>query len=154
MRARLIAVVAVGLLFVGSSTAYGAWSRGAAVAAGSPVATGSFDVSPTWLPTQTLSLTDMYPGQKRTGVLQLARVGNGRWVYTVGTATVAGGTVTVYAGSACSGATVALPFAQTAVQAGTATPQHCVEVTASATLAPGQTVSLSLPVTAESRSTS
>lgn len=154
MRARLIAVVAVGLLFLGSSAAYGAWSQGAPVGSGGPVVTGTFDLGATWLPAQTLSLAGMYPSEKRTGVLQLSRVGNGRWVYRVGAPTVVGGTVTVYAGPACSGAQLTLPFTQATVQAGTATPQHCVEVTASATLAAGQAVTLSIPVTAESRSTS
>jgi len=151
VRARLIAVVAVGLLFVGSSAAYGAWSRGAVVAAGSPVLSGSFDLSAPW--TQPLSLTGMYPAQKRTGVVQLSRTGNGRWVYTVGAPTVVGGTAKVFLGTGCTGAALVLPFSQTTVQAGAATVDLCVEVTASATLAPGQTVSLTLPVTAENRST-
>ena len=149
MRARLIAVVAVGLLFLGSSTAYGAYRTGAVVGAGGSVKSGSFGVTGT----TPLDLTAMYPGEKRTGVLTLARTGEGRWVYTVGAATVAGGTVKVYSTATCSGAVLTLPFTQTTVQAGTATPQYCVEVTASATLAPGQTVSISLPVSAQSRST-
>ena len=154
MRARLITVVAAGLLLVGSSAAYGAWSRAAVVGAGSPVVSGSFGVDATWLPAQTLNLTALYPGDTRTGVLRLSRVGNGRWVYTVGAATVVGGTARVYLGPLCTGTPLALPFSEPAVQPGAGTVDLCVEVTASSTLAAGQPVSLNLPVTAESRSTS
>jgi len=153
VRARLIAVVAAGLLLVGSSAAYGAWSRAAVVGAGSPLVSGSFGVDTTWLPGQALSLTDLHPGETRTGVLRLSRVGNGRWVYTVGAATVVRGSARVYLGTVCTGTPLVLPFSEPTVQPGAATVDLCVAVTASSTLAAGEPVSLALPVTAESRST-
>ena len=113
--------------------------------------TGSFTLNAPW--TQPLSLTGLYPSQKKTGVVQLTRSGNGRWVYTVGVPAVVGGTAKVFLGSACTGTALVLPFTQTTVQAGAATVDLCVEVTAGTTLAPGQTVAFSLPVTAENRST-
>ncbi|WP_315097795.1 hypothetical protein [uncultured Cellulomonas sp.] len=152
MRARLIVVVAVVLLFLGSTTAYAAWSRGAVVGAGAAVRSGSFAVTATW-PTP-LNLAAVQPGAKKTGVLEVTRTGHGRWVYSIGVPTGVGGTVRVFPTSSCLGMALTLPWSQTTVQAGTAAAQHCVEFTAATALTSGQPLTVSVPVTGESRSTS
>ncbi|KQY47172.1 hypothetical protein [Cellulomonas sp. Root137] len=151
MRLRLLAIVVVALLLSGSATAYAAWSRGAAVGSGPALQSGTFAVTTTWA--VPLNLTAAAPGSVRTGVLSVARTGNGRWVYSLGTPVAAGGTVRVFPTASCSGATLALPWSQTTIQAGTATAQHCVEFTAATPLTAGQALSVSIPVSAENRST-
>lgn len=151
MRLRLVAIVVVALLLSGSATAYASWRRGAPVGAGTAVQSGTFGVTATW--STALNLTALYPGVARTGVLTVARTGNGRWIYTIGSPTTVGGVVRVFPTSACTGTPLTLPWTQTTVQAGTATPQHCVEFTANNPLQAGLVYNATVPVTAESRPT-
>jgi hypothetical protein len=130
------------------------------VGSGGSLRSGSFGVTSSWAPA--LDLAVMYPGETRTGVLTLARSGDGRWVYALGAPSVTGPlsalvTVKVYPTSACTGTPLTLPWSQTAVQSLTATPQHCVAVALSGTASgsvQGQAVAVAVPVTADSRSTS
>jgi len=151
MRLRLAAVVVVALLLSGSATAYAAWSRGIAVGSGPALQSGTFAVTATW--SSPLSTTGVTPGAVRTGVLTVARVGSGRWVYTIGAPTAVGGTVRVFPTASCTGTALTLPWSQTAVLAGTAAPQHCVQYTAASPLTTAQALGVTVPVTAESRST-
>ncbi|GEK22074.1 hypothetical protein [Cellulomonas xylanilytica] len=173
LRPALVACVAVVLLLVGSTTAYAAWSRATTAAAGS-VAGGTFAGTVTW--STPLNLAGMYPGETRVGVVQVARTAgtNGRWVYTVGTPTVAVSgaattastalatrlTVTPYtagtfSGTTCGGTPLTLGAAS-AVQALGSVVQHCVAVQLAAN-APGTVqggaVVVTVPVTLENRST-
>jgi hypothetical protein len=151
MRLRLAAIVVVALLLSGSATAYAAWSRGVAVGAGPALQSGTFAVTATW--STPLSTAGITPGAVRTGVLSIGRAGHGRWVYTIGAPTVVGGTVRVFPTATCGGTALTLPWTQPTVQAGTAVPQHCVEYTAGSPLSAAQPLGITLPVTAESRST-
>ncbi|MET0787817.1 MAG: hypothetical protein ABWY33_01125 [Cellulomonas sp.] len=159
MRALLVAAVAVVLLFVGGTAAYAAWSRTVSLAPGT-VGAGDFGITTA----HTLNVAGMYPGEVRTGVLTVSRAPgtDGRWLYTLGAPTISAGTlagqltVRVYPTTACSGAVLTFPWTVATPQALTATPQHCISVTLAAT-APttvqGQTATITVPVTAENRST-
>ena len=158
-RAPLVAAVAVVLLVAGGTTAWSAWSRALPVTPGT-AQSGDFGATTS----HTLSLTAMTPGEVRTGVLTVSRTAGtqGRWVYTLSTPSVSAGplvgqlTVRVYPGATCTGTALTLPWTVATTQPLTATPQHCVSVTLAAT-APssvqGVTATLTVPVTAENRST-
>ena len=158
-RALLVAAAAAVLLFVGGTAAYSAWSRTLAVAPGT-AQSGDFGVTSA----HTLSLAGMYPGETRTGVLTISRAAGtqGRWVYTLGAPAVSAGpfvghlTVKVYPGPSCTDPALTLPWTQPTAQVLAAAPQHCIAVTLNAT-APssvqGVTATITVPVTAENRST-
>ncbi|MDM7854396.1 hypothetical protein [Cellulomonas alba] len=161
MRGRLIAASAVVLTVLGGTAAYGAWSSSAALAAGGNIASGTFGVTATW--STPLDTTGMYPGQTRTGVLAVAASAGttSRWVYTLGAPTFAGGlaasmTAVVYPSATCGGTALTLPWTQATLQAASATAQHCVAVTLGASApstSQGKTVTVTVPVTGENRST-
>jgi hypothetical protein len=154
----LVAAAAVVLLFLGCTTAYAAWSQSVTVGSAG-VSTGTFGVQ-----ASSLDIAPMYPGETRTGVITLSRTAGtqGRWVYSLAAPTATGTlssqlTVTVYPTAACTGTAITVfPWAVPTTQALAATPQHCVSVRLAAnapSTTQGATATVTLPVTAENRTT-
>ncbi|WP_456847004.1 hypothetical protein [Cellulomonas sp. P5_C6] len=163
LRLQLIAAVAVALSFIGSAAAYGSWRAAQNVGTNATITSGTIGLTPQW--STALSLTGMWPGETRTGVLQLTQTGDGRWQYQLDPPAVTGAlagnlavalrTSTGPTAAACT-ATAQPVSTWSATIANGASVYVCVVVTLSST-APSslqaQTGSLALTATARNQST-
>src|SRR4051794_34947793 len=82
MRLRLITGLAVALLFLGSATAYAAWSDSAAIGSSARIAAGTFGITATWA-SPPPDFGSLYPGQSKTAIVKVTHAGDGRWQYQV-----------------------------------------------------------------------
>ncbi|WP_421743491.1 hypothetical protein [Cellulomonas sp.] len=160
MRFRLTVGLAVALLFVGSATAYAAWSDSAAVASQTRLTAGSFGVAATWTATPP-DFATLYPGQYKSAIVRVTHSGDGRWQYQVGAATtgVAGLTVSYRSvtGTTTCSATALAAATWSAAQAPATSAYFCVVAELAPTAASGiqgSSVPVTITITAQNQPTS
>ncbi|MEZ0448100.1 hypothetical protein [Cellulomonas sp. ICMP 17802] len=161
MRVRLTVAVAAALLLVGSSAAYGAWSRTITLGSAATLRAGTMGLSATWTTAPTLS--GLLPGTTRSGIAKLTHSGNGRWQYMLpsvtGAETMPGLAITYTSTTGAPGtcgATAIPADAWSATQPAGSTVYVCVTATLAATApssAQSVTPAVAITVKAQNQST-
>jgi hypothetical protein len=151
----LVPLLAFGIALGGASVASALWGAQATPTT-AVLRSGTFGLTATWSTAPTL--TALFPGQTRDGVMTLQHTGNGTWRYRLTAAdTGALGAVlteTFYAGATCTGTPLVVGALSATTYAKNASTQVCVRIALPAGAAntlQNATSAITVTATAESR---